>query len=69
MSNKDYDKIDQGDNIEISKVRENIQTGGKLFVKNSTKKIEFEVEYDLSDRQKEIILAGGTLAYMKNKSN
>ena len=67
--NKDYDKIDQGDNIEISKVRENIQTGGKLFVKNSTKKIEFEVEYDLSDRQKEIILAGGTLAYMKNKSN
>ena len=68
-NDKDYDKIDQGDNIEISKVRENIQTGGKLFVKNSTKKIEFEVEYDLSDRQKEIILAGGTLAYMKNKSN
>jgi aconitate hydratase len=39
------------------------------MVKNNTKNIEFDVEYNLSDRQKEIILAGGTLAYMKSKSN
>ncbi len=68
-NDKDYDKIDQGDDIEISKVRGNIESGKKLVVKNLTKNIEFEVEYNLSDRQKEIILAGGTLAYMKNKSN
>ena len=68
-NDKDYDKIDQGDDIEISKVRGNIESGKKLVVKNLTKNIEFEVEYNLSYRQKEIILAGGTLAYMKNKSN
>jgi hypothetical protein len=37
-------------------------------VKNKTKSTEFEVDYNLSDRQREIILAGGTLAYMKNKA-
>ena len=67
-NDKDYDKIDQGDEIEIPDVRNNIESGKKLKVKNITKNIEFEVEYFLSDRQREIILAGGTLAYMKNKS-
>jgi aconitate hydratase len=68
-NDSDYDKIDQGDNIEIPKVKEIIRSGDKLIVKNLTKNFEFEVDYDLSDRQKDIILAGGTLAYMKNKSN
>jgi aconitate hydratase len=65
----DYDKIDQGDNVEISNIREIIESGEKLKVKNKTKNIEFEVDYNLSDRQREIILAGGTLAYMKHKYN
>ena len=39
-----------------------------LKVKNNTKGTEFEVEYNLSDRQREIIIAGGTLAYMKEKA-
>jgi len=65
----DYDKIDQGDNIEIPNVKDIIKSGEKLIVKNLTKNFEFEVDYNLSDRQKDIILAGGTLAYMKNKSN
>lgn len=68
-NDKDYEKIDQGDNIEISNIIKNIESGDNLKVKNKTKNIEFEVEYNLSDRQREIILAGGTLAYMKNKSN
>ncbi len=68
-NDNDYDKIDQGDDIEIPNVREIIQSGEKLIVKNLTKNFEFEVDYSLSDRQKEIIIAGGTLAYMKSKSN
>jgi aconitate hydratase len=65
----DYGKIDQGDIIEIHNIKKIIGSGEKLIVKNVTKNFDFEVEYKLSDRQKEIILAGGTLAYMKNKSN
>jgi aconitate hydratase len=68
-NDNDYDKINQGDDIEIPNVREIIQSGEKLIVKNLTKNFEFEVDYSLSDRQKEIIIAGGTLAYMKSKSN
>jgi aconitate hydratase len=65
----DYNTIDQGDNIEIPNIKEIIGSGEKLIVKDLTKNYDFEVDYNLSDRQKEIILAGGTLAYMKNKSN
>jgi aconitate hydratase len=64
----DYNKIDQGDDVEIPDVKGIIKSGGSLKVKNKTKNLEFEVEYNLSERQREIILAGGTLAYMKNKS-
>ena len=64
----DYTKIDQGDDIEIPEVKKAIQNGGSLKVKNKTKGVEFEVNYDLSDRQREIIIAGGTLAYMKEKT-
>ena len=65
---KDYEKIDQGDDLEISNIREIIEKGGALKVKDKTKGVEFEVDYNLSGRQKEIILAGGTLAFMKNKA-
>jgi len=65
----DYNKIDQGDDIEIPDVKDIIENGEVLKVKNNTKGIEFEVDYHLSDRQREIILAGGTLAYMKNRSS
>ena len=65
---RDYNKIDQGDDLEIPNVKDIIEKGSALKVKNKTKGLEFEVEYTLSDRQKEIILAGGTLAFMKNKS-
>ena len=64
----DYNKVEQGDNIEIPEIKNVIETGGVIKIKNKTKGVEFEVDYNLSDRQKEIILAGGTLAYMKNKS-
>ena len=64
----DYNKIDQGDDIEIPNIKNIIKDGEALKVKNKTKGVEFEVDYNLSDRQREIILAGGTLAYMKNKS-
>ncbi len=60
----DYDSIEQGDEIEIPNIRNIIKDGGAVVVINKTKGTEFEVDYTLSDRQKDIILAGGTLAYM-----
>ena len=64
----DYNKIEQGDDIKIPDIKKSIEKGGRLKVKNKSKNVEFEVDYNLSDRQREIILAGGTLAFMKNKA-
>jgi len=64
-----YDDIDQNDELEISDIKAAFIAGKNLIVKNKTKGTEFEVTYELSDRQKEILLAGGTLAFMKKKAN
>jgi aconitate hydratase len=63
----DYDRIDQGDRIEIPDIREAITKGSTVKARNVTKEFEFEVKHTLTDRQIEIILAGGRLAYTKEK--
>ncbi|MCK4429568.1 MAG: aconitate hydratase [Candidatus Aenigmarchaeota archaeon] len=63
----DYVKTEQGDELEILDIAKIVSEGKTIIVKNKTKNIEFEVDYNLSDRQKKILLAGGTLAYMRNK--
>ena len=67
IDEKDYDNINQGDELFIPNIKELLNENKKLIVKNKTKESEFEVEYTLSDRQKKVLLAGGTLSYMKNK--
>ena len=64
----DYDGIEQGDEIEVPDVRRILQKDGTLTVRNRTKGTEFRVDCTLSDRQREIVLAGGKLAYMKREA-
>jgi aconitate hydratase len=64
----DYDGIEQGDELEIHNIRAIIAQSGKLVVKNKTQGTEFDVRCDLSERERETILAGGTLAYIKAQS-
>ena len=66
---EDYNAVDQNDEIEIPDVKESLRSGKPIVVYNKTKGTTFEVEYDLSERQKMILLAGGTLAYMKKKAS
>ncbi|MFH1101810.1 MAG: aconitate hydratase [Methanobacteriota archaeon] len=65
---KDYDKIEQGDDLEIPNVKKVLTDGKTITVKNKTKGVEFPVEYALSERQKLILLAGGTLNYIGKKT-
>ena len=67
INEKDYNDIDQGDKLEIPNIKTLLNDSKNLTVKNKTKGTEFEVEYNLSDRQKNVLLAGGTLSYIKNK--
>jgi len=63
----DYDGIDSGDEIQIPNIRKVISKNEPLIVKNLTKGKDFEVKYKLSERQRNILLAGGMLSYIKNK--
>lgn len=62
---KDYDGIDQMDELELPDIRKAIETSGKVIVKNITKGTKIEAEAVLSDRQRDIVLAGGLLNYTK----
>ncbi len=61
----DYDRVEQGDHLDIMGVRESLKDNTPLSVKNKTKGFDFGVKYELSSRQRDIILAGGTLSYVK----
>jgi len=64
----DYDRIDQEDYLEISEIKRIIAGNGKFLMRNKTKGTAFYVICELSERQKQIILAGGALN-ISNKSN
>jgi len=63
----DYDSIDQGDELEIEGIAGALKRGGKVTIKDKTSGKSISVKYALSDRHREIILAGGTLNYMGKK--
>jgi aconitate hydratase len=65
VTESDYDAIDQGDEVEISDVRRALTESQELKLRNKSKTKEFTLKYDLSERQKNIILAGGLLNYTK----
>ena len=68
LNEADYADIEQGDELVIENMRAKIKAGEDLIVENKTKGKSYTVTYQLSDRQKEILLAGGTLSYMKMKA-
>lgn len=61
----DYDKIDQWDELEIKDIRKAVSSSAPLKLTNITKGEEYELNYDFSSRQKDMILAGGLLNYTK----
>lgn len=60
-----YDVIDQDDHLDITNIREIIEKDGKLTVKNITKGTEFTVSYNLTERLKQMLFAGGALNFLQ----
>jgi aconitate hydratase len=61
----DHDRVKQGDEWEILGVREALAERAWLQVRNLTGNQDFELRYDLTDRQVDVLLAGGLLNYIK----
>ncbi len=61
----DYDRIDQNDILCLPDVKAEITAGKEVKLVNKTKNEEYSLCYDLSDRQRDMILAGGLLNYTR----
>ncbi|MCF2621389.1 aconitate hydratase [Collinsella tanakaei] len=61
-----YDSIEQGDELEIEGLLDQIPTR-HVVVKNKTRHFEFAATLDLSDAEMEVVLAGGQLRLLKAK--
>ncbi len=61
----DYDNITQGDELSLKGIKNAIINNEPAVLVNLTKNEEYAINYDLSQRQKDIILAGGLLNYTK----
>ena len=59
----DYDKLSQGDEIEIPDLKKKLQNNEPVILVNKTKNLKIELTYNLSQRQKDILFEGGLLPY------
>jgi aconitate hydratase len=64
-SEADYEKIMQGDRLLIKHVIDSIKGSQNFIVDNLTKGYAFEVVSNLNAREKELILKGGLLPYVR----
>jgi aconitate hydratase len=64
---KDYDKIVVNDILSLSDINEKSLKENKFKVHNETKKFEFDVVHNLSDRQIDIICKGGMINYIRKR--
>ena len=63
----DYEKIEKGDILEIKNLTEGIKNNQRYEVKNLTKDFVFYVNSNLNSKEKELILEGGLLPYVRKK--
>lgn len=59
----DYDKLEQGDEIEIPDIKKKLENNEPIILVDKTKNLQIELGYNLSERQKNILYEGGLLSY------
>ena len=67
-SSDDFEKINQGDLLILTNIKEKLQKSEPILAVNKTQNMEIELDYNLTDRQKQIIFAGGLLNFTKAQS-
>lgn len=61
----DYDSIGLNDELKMENVIDQVKTG-KIIVHNVTKKLDYEMNIELSDKELKMTLAGGKINFIKN---
>ncbi len=62
---EDYDRIEEGDELEVEGLRQALQGGGEVTVHDRTRGFDVRATHTLSERQVKVILEGGIVNYFK----
>ena len=68
VNEADYDKINQLDELKIDNLKEAVINADAVKVTDVTKGFDFEVKLDFSQRQRDMLVAGGLLNYTKGNA-
>lgn len=64
----DYDRIEQGDELEIAGLREAVARGRDVRVRNVTRGTTFVARHNMTPRQVAIYLDGGVLSHLRSQA-
>ena len=64
----DYDSIELGDKLEIGGIIDSVKAGREIEVRNSTRGKTFKVKVELTDFERDVLLAGGLLPFTKKSA-
>ena len=64
----DYDKISVGDKLTLPAIKAELKAGSEITLKNETENEEYKLICDVSERQVDILTAGGLLDYTKEEN-
>ncbi len=65
---EDYDKISVNDELSLPAIKAELKAGKEITLKNVTKNEEYKLICDVSERQIDILTAGGLLDYTKEEN-
>ncbi len=68
VNTDDYDRIEQGDVIKLKGLKNSLEKKENISVVNETQGQQYEMTYTLSDRQRQVTLAGGVINYFRMKN-
>ncbi|MFP4006667.1 MAG: aconitate hydratase [Spirulinaceae cyanobacterium] len=68
IKSEDYASIEEADQLELINIRESLQQKAPITVRNVDKDLTYQLQYNLSDRQIEIMLSGGLINWYKARN-
>lgn len=67
VNHDDYENMAQGDIIRLENIIEILKNKKNITLFNETKNTSYELTYNLSDRQIQVLMTGGVINYFKRK--
>ena len=63
----DYDSVEQGDELRIEDVKDQLRAGGDISVQNVTKGTSFATRHTMSPRQLDLVFAGSLISWFRSR--